>query len=171
MIAFSLKMFSPCSCVTIATHTSRPELAEVAQVLQQQLQKAGFKVELVVRDYARLESDLLAGKFDAFVSSRNVVLDTGDPATVLASDYTCKGTYNLSLLCDKTVDKAVAEAQAVTDPAAREDAVMKAEAAILATDAEIPLVHLKGALGIATSVEGVVLDPYERVLVGKDTRR
>ena len=156
--------------VTIATHTSRPELAETAQVLQQQLQRAGFKVKLVVRDYARLESDLLAGEFDAAVISRNVMLDTGDPATVLASDYTCKGTYNLSLLCDNSVDKAVAEAQAVTDPAARQDAAMKAEAAILATDAEIPLVHLKGALGIAPSVKGAVLDPYERALVGTDTR-
>ena len=78
--------------VTIATHTSRPELAETAQVLQQQLQRAGFKVKLVVRDYARLESDLLAGEFDAAVLSRNVMLDTGDPVSVLASDYTCKGT-------------------------------------------------------------------------------
>ncbi|MEU3095330.1 hypothetical protein ABZ690_11015 [Streptomyces sp. NPDC006967] len=69
------------------------------------------------------------------------------------------------------MDKAVTEAQAVTGPAARQDAAMKAEAAILATDAEIPLVRLKGALGIATSVKGAVLAPYERALVGKDTRR
>lgn len=157
--------------ITIATFTSRPELAEVAQVLQQQLEKAGFTVNLVVRDYARLEADLLAGKFDAAVSSRSLTLDTGDPTTVLASDYTCEGTYNLSLLCDKDVDQAVAAAQAVADPAKRREAALKAEAAILGTDAEIPLVHLKVITGVGASVQGTLLDPYERGLVGTGTRR
>lgn len=48
---------------------------------------------------------------------------------------------------------------------------MKAEAAILGTDAVIPLVHLKVATGIDTSVKGAVLDPYEREFVGTGTRR
>ncbi len=157
--------------ITIATFTSRPELPEVAQVLQQQLEKAGFKVKLEVRDYARLEGDLLAGKFDAAISSRNVMLDTGDPVTVLASDYSCDGTYNLALLCDKNVDKAIAAAQAVADPAKRQEAAMKAEAAILGTDAEIPLVHMKVITGIGTSVQDAVLDPFERSFVGIGTRR
>lgn len=157
--------------ITIATYNDRPELAETAQVLQQQLQKAGFKVKLEVRTYARLESDLLAEKFDAAVASRNMMLDTGDPVTVLASDYTCDGSYNLPFLCDKSVGKLVTAAQAEADPAKRQDAAMKAEAAILGTDAEIPLVHLKVVTGIGTSVEGAVLDPYERQFVGTGTRR
>lgn len=57
--------------VTIATYDNRPELPEVAQVLQQQLRRAGFKVKLEVREYSRLESDALAGTFDAFVGARN----------------------------------------------------------------------------------------------------
>jgi peptide/nickel transport system substrate-binding protein len=157
--------------ITIATYTGRPELAEAAQVLQQQLRKAGFKVKLEVRDYARLEGDLLAGKFDAAVASRNVMLDTGDPVSVLVSDFTCDGTYNLSLLCDRNVDKAVADAQAVADPAKRQDAAMKAEAEILGTDAVVPLAHLKVATGIRASVQGALLDPYERQLIGTGTRR
>ena len=48
---------------------------------------------------------------------------------------------------------------------------MKAEAAILGTDAEIPLVHLKVVTGIGTSVKGALLDPHERELVGTGTRR
>ncbi|KUO05577.1 ABC transporter substrate-binding protein [Streptomyces caeruleatus] len=157
--------------ITIATFTSRPELPEVAQVLQQQLQRAGFKVKLEVRDYARLESDLLAGRFDAAVSSRNMMLDTGDPVSVLSSDFTCDGTYNVSLLCDRTVDRAVADARTVTDAAERQAAVRKAEAAILGTDAVVPLAHLKVVTGIGTSVRGALLDPYERQLVGTGTRR
>ncbi|MEU0031474.1 ABC transporter substrate-binding protein [Streptomyces sp. NPDC006335] len=157
--------------VTLATYDNRPELPEAAQVLQQQLQKAGFKVTLVVREYSRLESDALAGKFDAFIGARNSLVDTGDPVGVLASDYTCDGGYNLARLCDRKVDRAVAEADAVADTGERQDAAMRAEAAILGTDAVVPLAHQEIIVGVATDVRGVLLDPYERTLVGPGTRR
>ncbi|MFJ8588278.1 ABC transporter substrate-binding protein [Streptomyces sp. NPDC093595] len=157
--------------ITIATYNDRPELPETAQVLQQQLEKAGFAVALEVRTYALLESDLLARKFDAAVVTRSMMLDTGDPVTALTSDFTCDGSYGLSGLCDKDVDGLVAAAGAETDPARRQDAVMKAEAAILGTDAVVPLVHLKAVTGIAPSVRGAALDPYERQIVGTGTRR
>ncbi|MFJ7997831.1 ABC transporter substrate-binding protein [Streptomyces sp. NPDC096310] len=157
--------------VTLATYDNRPELPEVAQVLQQQLEKAGFTVKLTVRESSRIESDALAGKFDAFVGARNTMLDTGDPVSVLASDYTCEGTYNLALLCDKAVDRAVTAADAVADPEERRRAVLAAEARILGTDAVVPLVHQRNVLGVATSVRGVLLDPYERAVVAPGTRR
>ncbi|WP_328492380.1 ABC transporter substrate-binding protein [Streptomyces sp. NBC_00414] len=157
--------------LTVATYDNRPELPEVAQVLRQQLEKAGFTVRLEVREYSRLESDALAGKFDAFVSARNTMLDTGDPVSILASDYTCEGSYNLALLCDKKVDKAVSEAESISDTAKRQDAAMTAEAAILATDAVVPLVHQRIITGVGAEVGGVLLDPYERGLVGVGTRR
>ncbi|MFG2026436.1 ABC transporter substrate-binding protein [Streptomyces sp. NPDC048825] len=157
--------------VTVATYDNRPELPEAAQVLKQQLERAGFKVELEVREYSRLESDALAGKFDAVVSARNTMLDTGDPVSILASDYTCDGSYNLALLCDKTVDKAVATAESITDTAERRDASMAAEAAVLGTDAMVPLVHQRIITGVGAEVSGVQLDPYERALVGVGTRR
>ncbi|MEU7484322.1 ABC transporter substrate-binding protein [Streptomyces sp. NPDC042319] len=157
--------------LNIATYNNRPELPEVAQVLQQQLEKAGFKVELTVRDYARLESDALDGKFDAIVSARNTMLDTGDPVSILASDYTCKGSYNLAQLCDKKADAAVAKAAGQADTAKRQDATMAAEAAVLGTDAVVPLVHQRIITGVGTSVQGVTYDPYERALLGTGTRR
>jgi peptide/nickel transport system substrate-binding protein len=157
--------------VTVATYDNRPELPEVAQVLKQQLEKAGFKVKLEVREYSRLESDALAGKFDALVSARNTMLDTGDPVSILASDYTCDGSYNLAQLCDKDVDKDVSRAESVTDTAKRQDAAMTAEAAILGTDAVVPLVHQRIITGVGAEVRGVLLDPYERSLVGVGTRR
>ncbi|WP_043672011.1 ABC transporter substrate-binding protein [Streptomyces xylophagus] len=157
--------------ITLATYDNRPELPEAAQVLKQQLEQAGFKVELEVREYSRIESDALAGKFDAFVVARNTLVDTGDPVAVLASDYTCDGGYNLALLCDKDVDRAVAKAQRTADTSARQSAAMAAEAQILGTDAVVPLVHQRVVTGVSTSVKGVLLDPYERTLVGTGTRR
>ncbi|NGO49092.1 ABC transporter substrate-binding protein [Streptomyces ureilyticus] len=157
--------------VTVATYDNRPELPEAAQVLKQQLEKAGFEVELEVREYSRLESDALDGKFDAVIAARNTMLDTGDPVSILASDYTCDGSYNLALLCDKKVDKAVATAESISDTAERQDASMAAEAAVLGTDAVVPLVHQRIITGVGAEVSGVQLDPYERALVGAGTRR
>ncbi|MFC8097924.1 ABC transporter substrate-binding protein [Streptomyces sp. NPDC057363] len=157
--------------INLATYDNRPELPEVAQVVKQQLEKAGFKVKLTVREYSRLEGDALAGKFDAFVLARNTLLDTGDPVAVLASDYTCDGGFNIAQLCDKDVDRAVAEAEKIADTAKRQDAAMAAEARILGSDAVVPLVHQRIITGVGSSVQGVILDPYERTLVGTGTRR
>ncbi|MET8975399.1 ABC transporter substrate-binding protein [Streptomyces sp. NPDC004539] len=159
------------AAVTLATYDNRPELPEAAQVLKQQLEKAGFKVKLEIREYSRLESDALAGKFDAFVLARNTLVDTGDPVAVLASDYTCDGGFNIAQLCDKKVDQAVKAAQGIADTGKRQDAAMAAETAILGTDAVVPLVHQRVITGVGKSVRGVLLDPYERTLVGTGTRR
>ncbi|MFI7411815.1 ABC transporter substrate-binding protein [Streptomyces sp. NPDC049627] len=157
--------------ITLATYDNRPELPEAAQVLKQQLENAGFEVTLEVREYSRLESDALDGRFDAFVLARNTLVDTGDPVSVLAGDYTCDGGYNIAQLCDKDVDRAVAEAEDAADTADRQDAAMAAEARILGTDAVVPLVHQRIITGVAASVRGALLDPYERTLVGTGTRR
>jgi peptide/nickel transport system substrate-binding protein len=48
---------------------------------------------------------------------------------------------------------------------------MAAEAVILGTDAVVPLAHQRIVLGVSPKVRGVLLDPYERTLVGPGTRR
>ncbi|MBA6441782.1 ABC transporter substrate-binding protein [Streptomyces sp. GMR22] len=157
--------------ITLATYDNRPELPEVAQVLQQQLRRAGFGVKLEVREYSRLEGDALAGTFDAVVAARNTMLDTGDPVSYLADDFTCDGGYNLARVCDKAVDRAVAEAGSRADDAARHRAALAAQTAVLRTDGVVPLVHQRILHGVGASVRGVILDPYERTLVGTGTRR
>ncbi|WP_299535664.1 ABC transporter substrate-binding protein [uncultured Streptomyces sp.] len=157
--------------ITLATYTNRPELPEVATLVQQQLEKRGFTVKQVVRDYAQLEADALAGKYDAFIQARNTLLDTADPVSYLASDFTCDGSFAISQLCDRKVDAAVDEAASLTDTDARHAAVMKAEAAILGTDALVPLVHERFVQGYdGDRVDGVALDPMERTLITADTR-
>ena len=64
-----------------------------------------------------------------------------------------------------------AKAERTADTAQRQDAAMAAEAAILRTDAVVPLVHQRVITGVAPQVSGVLLDPYERTLVGTGTRR
>ncbi|MFF4268384.1 ABC transporter substrate-binding protein [Streptomyces sp. NPDC001536] len=154
----------------LATYTNRSELPEAASVLQQQLEKAGFTVKQDVREYTQMEADLLAGKYDALVFSRVTLLDTGDAVAYLASDFTSDGVYNIAGLKDAKVDQAIKSAAAEGDAAERQQKVMRAEAEILRTDAVVPLVHEQAVQGIATDVEGVLLDPRERSLVDLDTR-
>ncbi|MFD9445727.1 ABC transporter substrate-binding protein [Streptomyces sp. NPDC060006] len=151
--------------ITIGTFTDRAELPEVAQTLQQQLQKAGFKVELEVREYANIESDALAGEFDAFILSRATVLDSGDPAAYLYSDFGSKGSFNISQLSDKSVDAALEKAAGTKAGDARRKAVIAAEAAVLGTDAAIPMLHERVIQGDAAGVVDVEHDPRERALI------
>ncbi|WP_274030915.1 ABC transporter substrate-binding protein [Streptomyces sp. MMBL 11-1] len=157
--------------IVLATYTNRPELPEVATVVQQQLEKRGFTVKQVVRDYAQMEADALAGKYDAFIQARNTLLDTADPVSYLASDFTCDGSFNITQLCATPVDAAVDKAAALADTDARHRAEMAAEAAILGSDALVPLVHERFVQGYDdTRVRGVALDPMERTLITADTR-
>lgn len=151
--------------ITIGTFTDRAELPEVAAALQQQLQKAGFRVKLEVREYANIESDALAGAFDAFILSRATVLDSGDPAAYLYSDFASDGSFNISQLADPAVDKALHKAGATPTGDARRQAVIDAEAAVLATDAAVPMLHERVIQGDAADVVGAAHDPRERELV------
>lgn len=157
--------------IVLATYTNRPELPEVATIVQQQLEKRGFTVKQVVRDYAQMEADALGGKYDAFIQARNTLLDTADPVSYLASDFTCDGSFNISQLCDKRVDADVDKAASLADTDARHRAEMTAEARILGVDALVPLVHERFVQGYDDGrVEGVALDPMERTLITADTR-
>ncbi|WP_309095625.1 ABC transporter substrate-binding protein [Streptomyces sp.] len=155
--------------ITLGTFTDRAELPEVAAALQQQLQKAGFKVKLDVREYAHIESDALAGRFDAFILSRATVLDSGDPAAYLYSDFASGGSFNISQLADPAVDKTLRKAGQTPTGDARREAVIAAEAAVLGTDAAVPMLHERVIQGDAPGVSGVAHDPRERELVTADT--
>lgn len=155
--------------ITLATFSDRAELPEVASVLQQQLQQAGFTVKQVVREYAHIEEDALAGKFDAFILSRATVLDSGDPVAYLYSDFACQGSFNISQLCDPKVDTALTKAAGTETGDARRAAILEAEAAVLRSDAAIPLLHERVIQGDATTLANSAKDPRERLLVTAST--
>ncbi|WP_245790723.1 ABC transporter substrate-binding protein [Streptomyces monashensis] len=155
--------------ITIGTFTDRAELPEVAAVLQQQLQKAGFTVKLEIREYANIEADALEGKFDAFILSRATILDSGDPAAYLYSDFASDGSFNIARLADAGVDTALDKASGTPAGDKRRHGIIDAEAAVLKTDAAIPLLHERVIQGDATNVVGSVKDPRERELIGLDT--
>jgi peptide/nickel transport system substrate-binding protein len=158
------------AAITLATFTDRAELPEVATVLEQQLEDAGFEVEQVVREYANIEEDALNGEFDAFILSRATVLDSGDPAAYMTSDFSCAGSFNITQLCDEGVDAALEEAERAPAGDERRAAILEAEAAVLATDAAISMLHERVIQGDAANVVDSAKDPRERLLVTPRTR-
>ncbi|KTQ85912.1 ABC transporter substrate-binding protein [Aureimonas ureilytica] len=151
--------------IVLGTFTDRAELPEVAVLLEQQLTAAGFRVRQDVRQYAHIEADALAGRFDAFILSRATVLDSGDPVSYMVSDFSCKGSFNIAQLCDEGVDEALRRAAAAPAGDERQRAVMAAEAAILATGAAVPMLHERVMQGEADGVNAAARDPRERELV------
>ena len=157
------------TAVRLATYSDRPELAEAAAVLADQLRAAGFTVEVVVAEYATLEPALLDGTYDAVLGSRLHLGDAGDPVGYLATDLTCAGTYNLARLCDPAVDAAVATAGTLTDPGQRREAAAQVESTVLGTAAVVPVLHERSRTGHTATVTGLATDRFERRLVTAGT--
>ncbi|SHO57942.1 ABC transporter substrate-binding protein [Vibrio quintilis] len=156
--------------ITIGTFTDRAELPEVAVLLKQQLEAVGFVVDLDIREYAQIENDALAGKFDAFLLSRATVLDSGDPVAYMQSDYGCKGSFNLGLFCSEEVDAALKYADRQPLGELRQKAIIDVENKILEQYAAIPLLHERVIQGESAKVKGVQRDPRERRLIDQFTQ-
>ena len=103
----------------LLAYTERPELGDLASVLQAELADVGIKVTIRTGSYSSLEPDLLAGRFDAMLLSRSHLTDVPDPGAYLVNDYTCKGTYNLAHFCQPAVDAKLSAALALTDASQR----------------------------------------------------
>lgn len=161
---------APGTQITLATFTDRAELPEVAVLVAQQLTEAGFTVTQDIREYANIESDALAGRFDAFILSRATVLDSGDPVAYMKSDFSCSGSFNIAQLCDPKVDQALEKAALIPTGSGRKEAIMEAEAAILSTDAAIPMLHERVIQGEQAYLKEAIRDPRERRLINQNTQ-
>jgi peptide/nickel transport system substrate-binding protein len=105
--------------LSLRAYTERPEFADLAAVVQEQLKQIGITVKVTMTDYAGLEPALLGGTYDLALLSRNHLTDIADPIGFLEADYTCKGTFNISHYCDPAFDAKLAQANGEKDPAAR----------------------------------------------------
>ncbi|MBC9927017.1 MULTISPECIES: ABC transporter substrate-binding protein [unclassified Leucobacter] len=157
--------------ITLATYTDRAENPEIAVQLEKQLEDAGFVVTQDVREYVNMEEEMLNPGFDAVIYSRGTMLDTGDPLSFLAQDFTCDGGYNVAQLCNADVDALIKASLQIPAGEERQQATMDAEAAILQLDAVVPLVHERVVQGEAGTFTDLVRDPLERRLITEYTTR
>lgn len=150
----------PTTPIRLATWNDRAEQPEALEVVADQLRSAGFTVELTVADYATLETDLLAGAFDLVLGSRNYMIGAADPLSVISSDFTCEGGYNLSLYCDPEFDAKVDEALGISDTQDRNSKAAALSAELVDSAVVLPVLHDQAHLA-TRGYTGLATDPRE----------
>ena len=139
---------TPPVAITINVLGSLQQVVDVAQVVQAQLDQAGFAVTLNVQEQGRFIADWRAGNFQAFAS-----LNSGgpDPDDYFGRSFATGGATNVYKYSDVKLDGILAEARAKTDPATRKTLYDDAQR-ILACQG--PAVHLAyGTLFTATRAD------------------
>ena len=139
--------------------------AAIATVVQAQLQAVGFSVDLEVGEYTPLEERVFNGEHDLFVLSRGYYFDIPDAGSVLTSDFTCEGGYNLNLYCSAAYDALMTELSLTDSTADRQALFAEAAQVLLDEYVGFPLVHDNARYAARTNVQGLVIDPFETTIL------
>ena len=147
--------------IELMAYHDRPELGDVAAVIQDQLGELGIPVEIRSGEAAALEPDMLAGNFDAALFSRGYLVDVADPGGYLLSDWTCRGGYNIAHYCDPETDKMIKGAVEIEDTDERNAAYQELAAKLQSEAASVWLVHESAVWGTQANVEGFQPHPLD----------
>ncbi|MDN3519997.1 ABC transporter substrate-binding protein [Halomonas ramblicola] len=154
----------------LLAYEERPALADVAAVIQFQLQQVGIQANIRVSEYGAIEPQLLAGDFDMVLLSRGYLTDVADPVGTLVADYSCDGGYNLAGFCDPEVDAQLERASAMVNPEER-NAIYRDIAARLQEEAvNVFLIHETISEAVSNQVENYQVHAYERTALHKDLK-
>lgn len=143
----------------LLAYTERPELEDLASVIQAELADIGVTVTIRAASYSSLEPDLLAGKFDAMLLSRSHLTDVPDPGAYLVNDYSCKGTYNISHFCDPAVDAKLNAALTLTEASQRFPIYAEVASQLQKDAVTVFLIREQQRDGIGTAVAGFRTHP------------
>lgn len=151
--------------IRIWTYASRPELPDIATVAQAQLEAAGFSVDVEVGEYTPLEERVFNGEHDLFLGSRGYYFDIADAGSVLTSDFTCDGGYNLNRYCSADFDAIVGGLSGAETAEERQAIFAQATQVLVDDNIGFPLVHDRARYAARTDVQGLVIDPFETTLL------
>ncbi|WP_292348916.1 MULTISPECIES: ABC transporter substrate-binding protein [unclassified Methanoregula] len=108
--------------VKFITYPTRAELPPTAEVIQQQMKKAGMDAEVVVMENSACDELVKKGQFDMYLVGRGVLF-TPDPDEIMMTDYHSSGTavnaYGAVAWNNNRVDTLIGNARTIDDPAAR----------------------------------------------------
>jgi peptide/nickel transport system substrate-binding protein len=154
--------------VKLLGYTERPEFANLAAVIQADLDAVGIDVEVKMSDYAGIEPALLEGDYDFSLLSRNHLTDIADPLGYLTADYGCEGTYNITQYCDPELDAELDAANTMETPEERAAAYTGIAQQLQDQAVTAFIVHEQTYAAYSTSVQGFVDDPLARYAVTSD---
>jgi peptide/nickel transport system substrate-binding protein len=152
----------------LLAYPERPELPDVASVLQAELGEIGISVVVRVASYAALEPDLLAGRFGGMLLSRSHLTDVADPGGFLTADYACKGGYNLTRYCDPATDVRIDAALAMADPVKRFAVYGEVAAQLQLQAVSVFLVHEQQRDAVGARVRNYRIHPLGHYILTRD---
>ena len=149
----------------------RPEFADVATVIQDNLMNIGVPVSIQSKESVAAEAEVLAGNYDMLLSQRNRLIDIGDPIAFLTADYTCKGTYNLSHFCNQEYDEVIAEAARTSNTEERYKLYAKAGEILDSQAVNAWLVNQQATDAVRSNILSYVQDPLSRYVLTARTAK
>ena len=147
--------------IELMAYNDRPEFADVATVIQDQLSQLGVKVKIRSGEYPALEPDMLAGNFDATLLSRGYLVDVAEPGGYLSSDWICDASYNIAQYCNAETDQMITEATAIDDAEARAEAYAEIAEKLQSEAAAVFLLHEHAIWGTQADVANFEPHPLE----------
>ena len=154
--------------IELMAYEGRPELGDVAAVIQNELGELGIDVKIRGGDYAAMEPDMLSGNFDAALLSRGYLVDVADPGGYLVSDWTCDGGYNIAHYCDRKTDQLIEDAVAIEEADKRSQAYAEIAAKLQSDPASVFLIHEKTAWGTQAKVKNFQPHPLDYYVLTAD---
>jgi peptide/nickel transport system substrate-binding protein len=145
----------------LQAYVERPELPDVAAVIQAQLAELGVKVKIKTGESAAMEPRWLEGDYDATLMSRGYLVDVADPGGYLVSDWTCEGGYNVTKYCDPDTDQQIQDAVAIEDTDERNAAYQELATKLQSEAASVWLLHENAVWGVQKSVESFQPHPLD----------
>jgi peptide/nickel transport system substrate-binding protein len=145
----------------LQAYVERPELPDVAAVIQAQLAELGVKVKIKTGESAGLEPGWIEGDYDATLLSRGYLVDVADPGGYLVSDWTCEGSYNIAQYCDYATDQQIQDAVGIEDTDERNAAYQELATKLQDEAASVWLLHENAVWGIQKSVENFQPHPLD----------
>jgi peptide/nickel transport system substrate-binding protein len=152
----------------LQAYIDRPELPDVATVIQAQLAELGIDVKIKSGESAALEPDWLEGNFDATLMSRGYMTDVADPGGYLLSDWTCDGGYNIAHYCDPETDQMIQDALAIADTEERNAAYQELATKLQDEAASVWLLHENAVWGTQAGVKGFKPHPLDSYVLTAD---
>ena len=142
--------------LTINVLGSLQQVVDVAQVIQAQLDEAGFEVTLNVQEQGRFIQDWRSSNFQAFVS-----LNSGgpDPDDYFGRTFATGGATNVFKYSNPDLDRMLTDARADTDPARRKVLYDQAQRLLACTGPAIHLAYGTLFTGIRADIQGFTPNP------------
>ncbi len=136
----------------LVTYSSRAELLNIAQVIQNDLKNVGIDVKIEISD--NIEDILGSGNFDLALYS-NITSSTGDALAYLNNAISTSGALNYGNYTNKEVDKLINQLKVEFDKSKRDKLAVKIQKIALDEDAYNFIGYMKMSFVMKNNVVGM----------------